>query len=197
LKYGAHTVHLYGSRANGTHGPESDFDIAAFAAVDATVRVARFHEGQYLDAFIYPERILENATEEHLRLLGSKVVLQKEGCGDSFLISLAEIYRQGPKPKPAYEVEMLKVWAHKMARRMERGDDEGNYRRVWLLTAILEDYFHIHGLWWLGPKKALQWLETNDTPTHKRFASALKPTASSQAIVDLVERVTGRAHLGY
>ena len=187
-----HAILLYGSRANGTHGPESDFDIAAFAAIDATVREARFREGQYLDASIYPEHVLENATEEHLRLLGSKVVIQKEGRGDSFLNALNEIYRRGPTPKPEHELE---VWAHKMARRMERCDDEGNYRRVWLLTAILEDYFHIRGQWWLGPKKALQWLETNDPVTHVKFASALKPTASNQAIVDLVERVTGRARL--
>ena len=77
---------------------------------------------------------------------------------------------------------------------MQRGDAEGNYRRAWLLTALLEDYFHMQGRWWQGPKKALRWLAENDATVHRDFAAALEPGASPADIVRLVERVTGRAH---
>ena len=193
-KHGAHTVLLYGSRSDGTHGFDSDYDIAAFAAVDATVRIARWDDGLYLDAFIHPERVLQNPSEEHLSLRDSKIVLQRGNSGQEFLAALDEIHHRGPVPKTKEEIEVLKIWAHKMASRMERGDTEGNYRRSWLLTALLEDYFHIHGLWWMGPKKALQWLEQNEPKMHQSFVFALNPVASNQAIVSLVEHVTGRSH---
>jgi len=35
-----------------------------------------------------------------------------------------------------------------MALRMRRSDIEGNFRRAWLLTALLEDYFRLRGMWY-------------------------------------------------
>jgi predicted nucleotidyltransferase len=193
-RHGAHTIFLYGSRADGTYGNDSDYDFAAFAAIDTTIRIARWDDGRYLDAFIYPEVVLQEPTKEHLSLIGAKIVLQRERSGEEFLNALDDIYKRGPTRKSDEDIEVLKVWAHKMAMRIERGDVEGHYRRSWLLTALLEDYFHINGIWWEGPKKALRWLEKNDSATYQHFVAALNPGASNIAIVGLVERVTGRNH---
>jgi len=37
--HAAHTVILYGSRAQGTHRTDSDYDIAAFAPATASIRL--------------------------------------------------------------------------------------------------------------------------------------------------------------
>ncbi len=91
LKYQAHTILLYGSRANGTDGPDSDIDIACFGPVPAPIRDAREIEGFYLDAFVYPETELLNPTVEHLKLLGSLILRQKDNKAVAFLAELEKI----------------------------------------------------------------------------------------------------------
>ena len=78
-----------------------------------------------------------------------------------------------------------------MALRMRRGDIEGDFRRVWLLTALLEDYFVLRGMWYQGPKKSFQWLQASDIPTYQAFAEALKPNASFGAIDKAVALAVG------
>lgn len=187
----AHTILLYGSRADGSAGPESDYDVAAFAPKERIVRDARVVEGKFVDAFVYPEGVLASPTEDHLKLRGSKILLQRGSKAEGFLRKIEELFRAGPKPLPADEIEARKVWALKMVPRIQRGDLEGNYRRVWLLTALLEDYFLLRGLWYLGPKKSLLWLEEHDPPMHRAFAVALAPGSAIEAIRSLAQAVAG------
>lgn len=188
----AHTILLYGSRADGSAGPGSDHDLAAFAPVERTIRDARLVDGAFLDAFVYPESVLLRPAEAHLALRGSKILVQRGSEASDFLAGLDELFARGPTRLPEDEIEALKVWALKMVGRIRRGDLEGNYRRVWLLTALLEDYFLIRGSWYQGPKKSLLWLERFDPPTHRAFVAALAPGAGDEAIVSLVKLVSGR-----
>jgi predicted nucleotidyltransferase len=190
--HAVHTILLYGSRADGSAGADSDYDVAAFGPIDSSFRVARLVDGAYLDVFVYPEAFLLDPTEEYLKLRGSHVILQRGAEAEDFLSKLEEIFRRGPAPLPPDEIEARKVWAHKMAARMQRADLEGNYRRVWLLTALLEDYFHLRGLWYQGPKKALRWLQQFDVPTYDAMHLALEPNASKEAVSSLVHRVAGK-----
>jgi hypothetical protein len=190
--HAVHTILLYGSRADGSAGADSDYDIAAFSPNDKSFRIARLVDGAYLDVFIYPEALLIEPTQEYLKLRGSQIVLQRGAEAESFLSKLEEVFRRGPEPLPSDEIEARKVWAQKMAARIGRADPEGNYRRVWLLTALLEDYFHIRGLWYQGPKKSLRWLEQFDGPAYHAMCLALKPNASNEAVSSLVQLVAGQ-----
>lgn len=189
--HAVHTILVYGSRADGSAGADSDYDVAGFGPIDKVLRIARLAGGAYLDVFVYPESVLLEPTEEYLKLRGSHVVLQRGAQASDFLAKLDELFERGPKPLPGDEVAALKVWAHKMLARIQRADAEGNYRRVWLLTALLEDYFLIRGLWYQGPKKALRWLEQFDAPTYDAMLVALEPGASNEAIARLVHQVAG------
>ena len=190
--HAVHTILLYGSRADGSAVTYSDYDVAAYGPIDKPFRVARLADGAYLDVFVYPEALLVKPTEEYLKLRGSHVVLQRGAEAEDFLSKLEEIFRRGPEPLPPDEIEARKVWAYKMAARMQRADLEGNYRRAWLLTALLEDYFHIRGLWFQGPKKSLRWLEQFDVRTYDASRLALEPNASEEAILSLVHLVAGK-----
>lgn len=189
----AHTILLYGSRAHGSPSAHSDYDIAAFAPNSTTFRDARNIDGLFLDLFVYPESVLANPSEEYLPLRRSKIIRQRQTEADRFLASLEEIFLRGPEPLSADEIAARKAWSLKMVSRITRGDIEGNYRRVSLLTALLEDYFHIRGAWYQGPKKALQWLEEFDQPAHRAFAMALEPTATHETIASLVHLLVGSA----
>ena len=84
------------------------------------------------------------------------------------------------------------AWARKMALRARRGDIEGDYRRAWLLTALLDDYFVTRGRWFEGPKKSLEWLRVNLPALHHAFEVALRPGASVESIDELVDLATRR-----
>ncbi len=187
----AHTILLYGSRADGSAGPDSDYDIAAFGPIDMPLRDARVLDGAFLDIFVYPEAVLHQPAEDYLRLRGSTIILQRESEAENFLNALEKIFRSGPEPLAADELEARKVWVQKMLVRMQRGDAQGHYRRVWLLAALLEDYFHYRRLWYQGPKKSLHWLKEFDAPAHHAFTLALAPNANKEAIYSLAQQVVG------
>lgn len=189
--HAAHTILLYGSHADGSASADSDYDLAAFAPIDTSFRIARVVQGRYLDAFVYPEALLLAPDEDLLKLREGRVLLERGSAGRALLNRLDAIYARGPTPLPADEIEARKVWAHKMLARMTRGDAEGHYRRVWLLWALLEDYFHLRGQWYEGPKRALRWLLQADPQTHDAMRLALAPNASDEAIASLVHRVVG------
>jgi hypothetical protein len=191
VRHAAHTLLLYGSRADGSADDASDYDVAAFAPVDASFRIARYESGRFLDLFVYPESVLNLPAVEHLRFRGSKVLRQRDQQAEAFLRRLESLYEAGPEVLSLDEIEARRVWAHKMLSRISRGDPEGDYRRVWLLQALLEDYFQTRGLWYEGPKRALQWLARSDERTFEAFRIALRPGATLAAIATLVFRVAG------
>lgn len=186
----AHAILLYGSRAAGTANEFSDYDVAAFADVPVTTRDTRIVDGRFLDVFVHPETVLRAASKEHLTLRGSKILLQRGTEAADFLANLDAIFARGPDPLPADEIDARRTWARKMSLRMRRGDIEGDFRRVWLLTALLEDYFVIRGMWYQGPKKSFEWLRTSDPPTYQAFEESLKPGASFDVIDRLVALAT-------
>ncbi|HYD81049.1 MAG TPA: nucleotidyltransferase domain-containing protein [Paucimonas sp.] len=188
-RHGAHTILLYGSRANGSANEDSDYDIAAFAKGERIVRDARVFGGKYLDAFVYPEQTLTAPSAEQLHLRGSRILFQRERQAESFLEALDQIHAAGPESLPADELAAIRAWPAKMLARIGRDDIEGNYRRVWLLTTLLEDYFRLRRLWYQGPKKSLQWLVANDPKAYGAFAAALRPGASDESIAELAEIV--------
>ena len=187
----AHTILLYGSRADGSFGEDSDYDVAAFAPVASPLRIARRVGRAYWDVWIYPQAALGEVTQEDLRFRGSRILLQQGHGAQDFLDRVDALYCKGPAPLSANELEARSVWAHKMLARIARGDPEGNYRRVWLLQALIEDYFHRRTIWFEGPKKALRWLREFDHPAYAAYCQALEPAADLRAIADLVGLLAG------
>lgn len=188
---GVHTVLLYGSRANGTEDQDSDYDIAAFGPCEQAVRDTRMVGGGFLDAFIYPDSLLLQPGAELLKLRRSVVLVQRTQEADRFLQGLEALFAQGPAALPPDEISARKAWAWKMVARLERGDAEGHYRRAWLLTSLLEDYFALRQQWFEGPKKALRWLREQDPATAAALAAALQPGALPETIRLAVACVAG------
>jgi predicted nucleotidyltransferase len=70
---GAHTVLLYGSRADGSESEVSDYDVAAFAPVDRVVRDASVMDGHFLDVFTHPDEALSRPTAEFFTAIDALV----------------------------------------------------------------------------------------------------------------------------
>ena len=187
--HGCHTIILYGSRARGDETPASDYDLLGVKESGEPLRDARLWNSVYLDIFIYPESKLQAPDETMLHVRSGKVLLQKDTLATQFLSRLEQIYKTGPKKLPPDEIQARKVWAGKMLNRARAEDAEGNFRRAWLLTALLEDYFAIRGEWYRGPKESLKWLQINQPKLFEAYDQALKPASPLSTLEALAKEI--------
>jgi uncharacterized protein len=153
------------------------------------IRDAGLLHGVYIDLFIYPQQKVRQPDASMIRLVGGVPLVDPRGDGALLLSRLADMCAAGPPPLAPDEREARRVWASKMLDRVTQGDVEGNYRRAWLLFALLEDYFVIRNQWYFGPKASLHWLRENKPDLHDLFDKALKPEADISSIAALVSEV--------
>jgi predicted nucleotidyltransferase len=185
-KYGCHSIILYGSFANGDYTDESDIDLVCFCDNQEKENDMTEFNNRMLDAWIYKTEKMNNCTE-FLHVRGGKILLDEKNLCTGFLNEIDKQFNNGPKLLPLEEKNFLKGWLQKMFRRAVKGDIEGNFRYHWMLTDALEIYFNIKGIWYLGPKKSLQWLNINDKAAYDLFNNALKINADITAIEELIQ----------
>jgi hypothetical protein len=189
---GCHTIILYGSRARGDATADSDYDVIGFRDRDGPVeREAGRWRGALMDIFIYPAVRAEQVDAELMHIRGGQVLIDRDGVGQRLLDGLDELHAQGRTPLAPDEREARRAWCWKMLDRAMRGDIEGDYRRVWLLTMLIETYFDLAAAWYPGSKAAFEHLHVADPATFALFQAALTPNASIGAVAALVERVAG------
>lgn len=190
VEHQCHTVILYGSRARGDAEADSDYDLIGFHDGTGPVRreTGRWR-GALLDVFVYPAERLLTADDAMLHVRGGRVLRQRGDLGVQFLASLERMYAEAPPVLAADEMLARKNWALKMLDRAARGNVEGNYRRVWLLTTLLENYFVFRGRRYPGPKEAFEFLAVSDAEAHALFGAALQPDAAHATLVAIVDCV--------
>jgi hypothetical protein len=126
-----------------------------------------------------------------MRFHEGKVLFQRGAHGDEVLAAVDAMHTAGPAMLSANEARTRRLWLRKMLARAEKGDPEGNYRRHWLLIALLEDYFRLRGEWYLGPKRSLRLLH-HKKPEHAAvLEKAFEPSASIMDIQAAVVLVAG------
>lgn len=184
-----HAVILYGSHARGDANTKSDYDLAGFGNVK--LRIAKKIYGKYADIVIFPDRNLRDINEAHLQLNGGKLLFDKAGFGKKVLEKVKRIGNQNPTPLSKNESQFMKVWAYKMFERSMGNDVESAYRRTWLVTSLLEDYFRLRNKRYLGPKQSFSWLKKFDKRTFKQFEMVLLGPSASTPLKKLVDRVVG------
>jgi len=187
VEHECHTIILYGSRARGDAEPDSDYDLIGFRDGTEPVRRETGHwRGALLDVFIYPAERLAAVDDALLHVRGGHVLRQRGELGAQFLASLERLHASAPPSLPNDEIEARKNWALKMLDRAARENIEGNYRRVWLLTTLLENYFVLRSRRYPGPKEAFDVLAVSDPQAHALFSEALRPGAEHVTLTVLV-----------
>ncbi|MHB1221761.1 MAG: nucleotidyltransferase domain-containing protein [Gammaproteobacteria bacterium] len=188
-RHQCHTVILYGSRARGESKDTSDYDIIAIREHGELIKDCKIFNGFYLDAFIYSEDEIANPDPSLIRINDGIVLCQRDSLGDKLLNQISLMFQQGPTKTPNWEKLEITIWVEKMLNRVKNDDIEGNFRRCWLLYSLLECYFKLRDLWYLGPNKAFLWLKKNDSIVYIRFKEALEPGASIDTIEHLMNAV--------
>jgi predicted nucleotidyltransferase len=173
-KYKCHTIILYGSRARGLTTATSDYDVFGVSRNGEKTRLAKKQKGYYWDVFVYPEKDLRKLGEQHFLWKGARIVYEKGSYGEKLLKRLDKILKTPFKPQPQYEIDITKVWAQKELDRCRMTDIQGLFRRAELHNALINHYFFMRQIRFLGPKEAFAWLEENDLKTFKLIQRTLK-----------------------
>ncbi len=193
IKHKCHTVILYGSRARGDYTVKSDYDVLGVSKhAKKQIRIAEKVKGKYWDVFIYPEEQLRKIDESHLYMRSGIVLIEKNNFGSKLLKRIALLDKRGPKKLLAWEIQLKKTWLDKTLNRSKQSDPEGNFRRLWLIIGLLEDYFVLRKKWYRGSKESLSWLKTNDTSTYKLFTNILSDPENDSLLKRLTKRVVSQ-----
>ncbi len=155
-KYRPLAIIVYGSFADGTNGPGSDFDALLIGAGERRHEDSRL-EGVPLDVFVEPPETFQRGWDpaDYLQLLGGRIVEDRGGLAGKLMERVSEYAAHLPR-KTREEIRESLTWCRKMLERTRRGDDEGLYRWHWLLTESLEIFCDVIGEPFLGPKKTLR-----------------------------------------
>ena len=188
--FGCHTAILYGSCARGEWGSESDIDVVAFRDGGSDLgHVAHRWEGRFLDLFLYCA-VPEPSTDV-IRLQDGRVLFEQGTLGTALLSGVHDLIAAGPRRLGPREIRSRRLWAEKMLARAQQGGAGGDYRRHWLLTALLEDYFELRGEWYLGPNRSFDLLRRERPTDYGVLSSAFHPSAALADIHAAVVMVCG------
>ena len=183
-KYSPHTVVVYGSRARGDSTIESDIDIACFCDSINTFEDIRQFNGVCLDASVYPTEAMRD-TNRFLKFDKALCAVDELGFGKKLLQRVRVRVQDGPVPLDQRDKLSIVELRLKSLKRASKGDIEGNYKRSWLQFSLLETYFLLRGMWYLGPKQSLIWLMKNDQAAYALFDDVYQSPQNYDALKKL------------
>lgn len=191
------TIFLYGSRAQGTHRPDSDFDLLLVrdgawpAPSSRDERDVHDFGGLLVDAWVHaPENLQPDTDPGLLRLQSSHLLLDRDGFGARLLARVNDVAARGPQPMKDGDRGAFRVWLPKMMVRMQGPDPlvAGHYRAE-LLNALLPTWFQARRQWYRGTRHASAWLRQNAPDVALTFEAALAPDAPVAAIEQAVSLI--------
>ncbi|USE37164.1 nucleotidyltransferase domain-containing protein [Endozoicomonas sp. SCSIO W0465] len=188
-KYEPHTIILYGSHARGEATETSDIDIACFWDRPNEHKEARLFQGVFLDVWVYPTAFLDSIPEEALRFSDGKVIHDTRGLGIDYLAKVKQKLADGKPPMSDDDRAHLHQWVMKMLERAHDKDLDGNYRRTWLQHDLLEIYFDMRGLWYLGSKKSFNYLQQHDPTVFRLFEQTYRDPLNLDLLSSLARQV--------
>ena len=171
--YSPEAIIVYGSYADGSANENSDFD--ALVITDSVKKHDSSEVGNtILDVWIYPSDYFreEYDPDEFIQIFDGNIVLDKNGNAEELKRKINDYIDQFPL-KTDEEIRQEIDWCEKMFLRTKRGDAEGFYRWHWLLFDSLEIYFDVKKLHYHGPKKALRYMEKEDSEAFRLYSAAL------------------------
>lgn len=173
-KYNPVSLIVYGSYADGSNGPKSDFDALVISERHDISHDTSCVDGIPMDLFIYPVSYFKDDFDcnEFIQIFDGKILLDSEQMGAKLKARVLS-YMDSLPPKTNAEIGAAIDWCEKMLARTKRRDVEGMFRWYWLLTDSLEIFCDMMQQIYLGPKKTLRWMEDAHPEAFTYYKKAL------------------------
>ncbi|MGB6127348.1 MAG: nucleotidyltransferase domain-containing protein [Psychrilyobacter sp.] len=184
-EYKCKAIILYGSYADGTYIETSDLNIFCIAEVENMIIDTSFFNGIQLDLWICPMDCL-NGYETLGKLNEGKILYEVDNLG-TILLEKIKTHVEREFEISSKEKDRLKSWCYKMMSRIEVGDIEGNYKKIWLMNDLLPIYFQMKKRWYLGPKKSFALLKENDKKVYLMFEKLY--SGNDEALKEIIEEI--------
>ena len=174
-KYDPLSIILYGSYADGTNNLNSDFDALVISSDHECAHDTALVEGIQLDVFIYPQAYFETdyPCADFVQIFDGRILADRNGLGKKLQADV-QAYLQNRPLKSDAEIQASIDWCGKMLLRAKRGDCEGMFRWHWVLIDSLEIFCDRMRHPYLGPKKALKWMEKAYPESFACYKNALQ-----------------------
>ena len=149
VEYLVNTYHprsllVYGSFARGDWDEYSDFDCMIIVDEKSVKHDDTVIEGVQLDCFVFTaEETAEEDPELFLPAYDAEILFD-DGIGEQLQERVRRYVRE-QKTIDADEKAFIISWIRKTMKRMQKDDDEGNYRAIAFLWESLTDYCLLRG----------------------------------------------------
>ncbi|MBR4459790.1 MAG: nucleotidyltransferase domain-containing protein [Clostridia bacterium] len=181
-RWSPEAVLVYGSFADGTQDAQSDFDALVITRTPAPPHDTSDLCGHRQDVFFSSPEIFggEWFPEDFVQLYHAVPAYDPEGMGRTVIDAVRRWVDSRPRRSPAECRDGL-AWLEKMLTRAGRGDPEGDYRLLWMLTDSLEIWCDLTGRFCFGPKKSLRLLREEDPAGWELYRAALHAPSPATA----------------
>ena len=163
---------VYGSYQRGDQDECSDFDCMILVDQKEKKHDDTVIGGVPLDCFIFTAAEAETEDPDtFLTAYDSEIVLD-DGIGAKLKGRVRE-YVRAHTVTAREEKDFIRSWYRKSLCRIEKGDDEGNFRAVTLLGESLTDYFLLRDIFYFGSKWGTAYLKAHDPAGYALFHVAV------------------------
>ena len=172
----------YGSFSCGMNDAFSDFDCMIIVEQKDRSHDDSVIDGIPLDCFIFTRsEVLAEDLDPFLTVYDGNILLDTDGIAADLKARVRK-YVAEHAAMPDDEKVFLISWMRKTLRRMEKKDDEGNYRAIALLEESISDYFRLRDLFYFGSKKAVAYLKEKDPDGYHLYHKAITERTNAAII---------------
>lgn len=180
-KYNPLSIIIYGSYSNNNFDEFSDFD--CIIIVDKKIKG---HDNTkinnvVLDCFIYTVEEINTMDLDNFVPIYFGNIIKDNGLGEELKKRVIKYVLEN-SITDLEEKNFIKSWYKKTLRRIEKNDDEANYRALIILSSSLEDYYKLRDMFYFGSKLAIEYLKKNDVEGYILFKKAIENRKNSDII---------------
>ncbi|MBP5168555.1 MAG: hypothetical protein ILP14_05040 [Oscillospiraceae bacterium] len=180
--YHSRALLIYGSFLRGDRDEYSDFDCMVIVDEKSVKHDDTVIGGVQLDCFVFTaDEALTEDPDVFLPAYDAEILID-DGIGEQ-LQKRVRRYVQEHEKIDNDEKAFIVSWIRKTMKRMQKDDDEGNYRAVAFLWESLTDYCLLRDLFYFGSKTTIQYLLKNDRKGYELFHQAIK-LKTNESILD-------------